>query len=154
MATTAVHVSGWRLLGKSTSDINGCHFTWNARVWATQLVVFFSLHWQKWIWLSKDFLTRWSGLIWAVIQWSELSRKHMWPQVTKEKWTRIGDEGVTNFLLPLPSHTDSFWPCLSQPLEFKLMMKWFVRTETTKLKCMLRLKETFILLSEMKTLCG
>lgn len=64
------------------------------------------------------------------------------------------DEGVASFILPLPSHTYSFWPCLPQLLEFKLMMKWFVSTETTKLKYMLRLKETFILLRELKPLFG
>lgn len=94
--------------------------------------------------------------------WFDL-RCHSMIKITKKKYeatsdkremTKNWDEDVTSFILPLPSHTDSFWPCLSQPLEFKLVMKWFVSTETTKLKYTLRLKETFILVRELKTLFG
>lgn len=138
---------------KTVREIHQQHKWWSFHVAHNSLeqtnsLVFFSLHWEKWIWLRKGFFTRWPGLIWAVVRdqnYQKNIRNTLGCLATTDQWTKDWDVGVTIFLLSLPSHTDSFWhhpPALGV----------YVSLETTKSKCLLRLEEIFILLRKMKIL--
>lgn len=102
---------------KTIRDIHQQHKWWSLHVAHNSLeqtnsLVFFSLHWEKWIWLRKGFFTRWSGLIWAVVRdqnYQKTIRNTLACLGTTDQWTKDWDVGVTIFLLSLLSHTDSFW---------------------------------------------
>lgn len=109
-ATTAiVTTDGWRLLGKSTNDINSGHFMWHATAWAAQLIWFSSISTgRSGYGLVKTSLQ--GGLIWLELL---LNDQNYQENICDNKWQKRNGLKIGMKVLPA-----LFFPSLPTQIPF------------------------------------
>lgn len=107
--TAIVTINGWRLLGKSMSNINGGHFTWHATAWTTQLIWFSSISTGRSGYGSVKTSLQ-DGLVWFELS---LNDQNYEENISDYKWQRRN--GQKNGMEVLPSF---FFPSLPIQIPF------------------------------------